>query len=283
MGPDIPSVEMPSVDTPDEGSSTDAAQLFSSEATESFLSGMDHDWKRVMSTRKRQPGEMDEADDGGPPDTGSRWDHDDVQFECCSRRVKLLTAAILVAIVAVSAHQLFLWFNPTPLSLSFELVRPQKFKIDVTDFWAPRISAALQIVLQVRNSNFFRALVFEGCKLTAFDENGVKLASLLHDRAMMVSPMNTVKVTMNLNGLGGALPSEEQRRLAATFLREKALLLTLVATATSRMNVKGSAAKPLAANSSRRIDLRALAKEPFFQRAPQPPPPPAEDVVHDVP
>ncbi|KAL1498808.1 hypothetical protein AB1Y20_014113 [Prymnesium parvum] len=68
--PDIPSVEMPSVDTPDEGSSTDAAQLFSSEATESFLSGMDHDWKRVMSTRKRQPGETDEADYGGPPDTG---------------------------------------------------------------------------------------------------------------------------------------------------------------------------------------------------------------------
>ena len=42
-----------------------------------------------------------------------------------------------------------LYFNPSPLTISMEVVRPQKFKIDVTDFWSPRVSAALQLVLQV--------------------------------------------------------------------------------------------------------------------------------------
>jgi len=96
--------------------------------------------------------------------------------------------------------------------------------------------------------------------------------------------MNSVQVTVTLSGLGSGLPQPEQRRLAATFLSEKALLLTLVATATSRINVKGSLTKVISTNSSRRVDLSTLTKEPFFQRAPQlPPPPPQEDTVHDVP
>jgi len=164
-------------------------------------------------------------------------------------------------------------------------VRPSKFKIDVTEFWRPRVSAAMQLVLQVRNSNLFRGLVLESCKLTAFEAaTGLKLASNVHERPMLVSPRNSVQVTVPLTSVGGSLPDVEQRRLAALFLGEKALLLTLVATATSRLNVKGAPSKPVTTNSSRRVDLAPLTKEPFFQRAPPPPPPPpTADEVHDVP
>ena len=37
-------------------------------------------------------------------------------------------------------------------------MRPVKFKIDVTDFWAPRISATLQAVLNVGNRNLLDLL-----------------------------------------------------------------------------------------------------------------------------
>ena len=48
-----------------------------------------------------------------------------------------------------SGYQLYLWFNPSPLVLSLEIVRPQKFKVDITEFFAPKVSATFQLVMQV--------------------------------------------------------------------------------------------------------------------------------------
>ena len=66
----------------------------------------------------------------------------------------------------------------------------------------------------------------------------------------------------------------------------KALLLTFVVTATSRLPIKGSKASQTSTNTTRRVDLSGLYKDPFFQRAPAPAPPPdaaTKDKVHDVP
>ena len=66
----------------------------------------------------------------------------------------------------------------------------------------------------------------------------------------------------------------------------KALLLTFVVTATSRLPIKGSKASQTSTNTTRRVDLSGLYKDPFFQRAPTPAPPPdaaTKDKVHDVP
>ena len=58
--------------------------------------------------------------------------------------------------------------------------------------------------------------------------------------ALVVSPFSTTQVTVTLQQLAGALPPPEQRRIATAFLAKKALLLTIVATATSRIPKKGS-------------------------------------------
>ena len=103
--------------------------------------------------------------------------------------------------------------------------------------------------------------------VTAYDEaTGLKLGSALQS-SLVVSPFSTTKVTVALNSLGGNLPPPEQRQLAATFLAKKALLLTLVATASSRIPKKGTAAESVTSNSTRKVDLSSLTKEPFFQRA----------------
>jgi hypothetical protein len=189
-------------------------------------------------------------------------------------------------------------------------VRPQKFKVDVTDFFKPKVSAALQLVLSIKNTNMLRSMLLEQCKLTAYDaETGLKLGST-QQGSVVLSPFSTTSATISLQGLANSLPQPEQRRcaprlrsarrppllqtcpssrasralprsLAASFLSKKALLLTIVATASSRLPVKGSKAESVSTNSSRRIDLSALTKEPFFQRAQAPPP--EETGVHDVP
>ena len=66
---------------------------------------------------------------------------------------------------------------------------------------------------------------------------------------------------------------------AAAFLAKKALLLTIVATASSRLPQKDSSATQVTSRSQRhRVDLAALTKEPFFQRA-HPPSPPLDGSV----
>ena len=195
-------------------------------------------------------------------------------------------AAFFLAVVVVGGHQLWSWYHPAPVSCTLELVRPQKFKLDVTDFFHPRVSAALQLVLTLKNTNLLRSMLLEHCKLTVFEaDTGLKLGSVQHSGAVL-KPFATQSVTLSLKDLAGSLPQEEQRRLAGVFLANKALLLTIVATASSRIPIKGSKASEVSSNSSKRLDLASLTKEPFFQRAPPPPPEEgaeATDRPHDVP
>ena len=104
------------------------------------------------------------------------------------------------------------------------------------------------------------------------------MKTLIRDayRNLAAVPEGALTVTLSLPGLASNLPPPEQRRLATTFLAKKALLLTIVATATSRLPVRGSKASVTTSNSSRRVDLSAMLKEPFFQRAHAPPAPEPE-------
>lgn len=111
----------------------------------------------------------------------------------------------------------------------------------MTEFFAPRVSAALQVVLSVKNANLLRAMLLESCKVAAFEEaSGTKLGSQVHERPFLVQPFSTAQLTVPIPSLGGSLPPPEHRRLASHFLSEKALLLTLVATCTSRVRRSAS-------------------------------------------
>jgi hypothetical protein len=127
----------------------------------------------------------------------------------CGKRFWISVAAFFVALAIVGLYQAYMWMHPQPVGCLLELARPQKFKVDVTDFFRPKVSAAMQLVLSLKNGNMLRSMLLEQCKLTVFEaDTGLKL---------------------------GSLPQEEQRRLAAMFLAKKALLLTIVATASSRV------------------------------------------------
>ena len=58
---------------------------------------------------------------------------------CC-----LIFVATLVLVALIAGGGYAHWRYPSPLGCSVGLVRPQKFKIDVTDFWAPHVSAAVR-------------------------------------------------------------------------------------------------------------------------------------------
>ena len=260
----------------------------------------DEDWSNAMSNlRERRQANSRHApraaadgyyddDDDDEDALDSTYSERDRAPPRISRRTCWVTlGSFLVSALIVSSYQLWMWFHPTPVSCDLDLVRPQKFKVDVTDFFVPKVSAALQLVLSLRNGNMLRSMLLEHCKLTAYEtETGLKLGST-QQGSLVLSPLQSTKVTLSLPGLGSSLPPPEQRRLASTFLAKKALLLTIVATASSRLPVKGSKASSVSTNSSKRVDLSALTKEPFFQRAPAPQPEPPADGTptkpHDVP
>ena len=189
--------------------------------------------KAAKKREGRAQAEGDDDDDIAGPD----WDDSDEP--ACSRTCCFYFATLALAFAIVGAWQLWLYFHPKPLSCNLELIRPQKFKVDVSDFFSPKISAALQLVLSVKNSNL-RAMLLEGCRLTAYEDGTNLKLGATQQGALVVSPFSTTQVTVTLQQLAGALPPPEQRRIATAFLAKKALLLTIVATATSRIPKKGS-------------------------------------------
>ena len=60
-----------------------------------------------------------------------------------ARRCCTIFAATVVLAALVAGAGYVHWRYPWPLDCAVGLVRPQKFKIDVTDFWAPHVSAAV--------------------------------------------------------------------------------------------------------------------------------------------
>ena len=130
----------------------------------------------------------------------------------CGPRCCILLLFVMLALGA--SYQLWVWFHPAPVSCNLDLIRPQKFKVDVTDFFAPRVSAALQLVLSLSNTNMLRPMLLEQCKVTAYeDETGLNLGSA-QQGLLILSPLSTTQVTVALNSLAGSLSPLEQRRLA---------------------------------------------------------------------
>jgi len=201
-----------------------------------------------------------------------------------SRVAGAACAACLVVVLAVLVSLGMLYAIPQPLSCVAQQAHAGRFKIDVSDLWTPRLSSTLQLVLSVRNSNLFGSMLLEECKVVVYDEaTGFKLGTATHG-ALYIEPMRSLQVNLAVKQAGGSLPPPEQRRLVEAFLRHKALLLTIVATATSKIPSKGAKSSQVTSNSTKRLDLGAMFKDPFYTR---PPPPPKEEkeepTVHDVP
>jgi len=181
-------------------------------------------------------------------------------------------AALVVVLGAVAAFAWAMLSSPTPLECSAQTVRAQRFKIDVSDLWMPRIASTLQLGLSLRNANFFGSMLLEGCTVIVYEAaSGLKLGTATHGQ-LMLPAMRTMQVNLAVKGVGESLPQPEQRRLAEIFLEHKALLLTIVATATSKLPLKGSKSNSDTRNSSRRLDLSTMAQDPFYERPPPPPP-----------
>lgn len=194
-------------------------------------------------------------------------------------QVSFVAAAVVVAGAAAGAWTVLL---PQPLECTPRLLTATRFKVDVSDFWVPKISGTLQLVFAVRNPNLFRTMQLESCRITVLEQaTGLKLGSG-NQGPFLLPKMHTTQLTMPLRDIGGGLPREEQRRLAELFLRHKALLLTILATCTSKLP-KEKTSKTISTNTSRRLDLASSAKDPFYVK---PPPPPCaeggEESVHDV-
>jgi len=189
------------------------------------------------------------------------------------------------ALLLTACAALGMWLlMERPVTCEAHKVLPQRFKIDVTEFWSPRLSSTLQLVLSVRNSNLFSSMLLEECAVTVFEAaTGQKLGVAKHGR-LHVEPRQTMQVNLALVQAGSGLPPPQQRRLAEVFLRHKALLLTIVATATSKIPLKTAKSSQVSANSSKWVDLSKLLKDPFYSRAPPPPQEEkAEPAVYDVP
>ena len=241
------------------------------EDVDNFQEGTSDDWRQMAEGLRQRKLEAKAAKLAEREDADADAFDDESNGPMCGRMCCLYFAAAMLALLSVAAYQAWQWFNPAPVSCSLELVRPQKFKVDVTDFFAPRVSAAVQLVLQLKNPNLLRSMLLEHCKLTAYDdETGLKLGSV-QQGSLVLQPFSTTQVTVTLNQMGSSLPSPEQRSLASAFLSKKALLLTLVATASSRIPKRGSNATTVTSNATRRVDMSSLTKEPFFQRAAPPP------------
>ena len=268
---------MPQLDHAEPADDRDDRDEDDEDPVANFRATVSDDWARVaQGMRQRKKNQNLDGGDDGHGDVDDDFLRDEKQ-PMCGRRCCLYFASFVLAFAIVGGYQLWKWFNPEPVSCSLELIRPQKFKVDVTEFFAPRVSAAIQLVLSVKNANMLRAMLLEQCKVTAYDdETGLKLGTA-QQNSLVLQPFSTTQVTVTLNQLGGGLPVEEQRSLAATFLSKKALLLTIVATASSRLPKKGSIASALSNNASRRVEWpSSITKEPFFQRAHAPPAPEPE-------
>eukprot|EP00908_Phaeocystis_cordata_P026892 Transcript_942.p1 GENE.Transcript_942~~Transcript_942.p1 ORF type:complete len:285 (-),score=111.19 Transcript_942:1117-1971(-) len=258
---------------------------------------MQDDWDRMqegLRERRAASGRAtsqededdDELDEDDPLFAHRRRRLEEPESPFSARSCCLILLAVLIFAALVGGAAYAHWRFPRPLNAAVAQVRPQKFKIDVTDFFAPHVSAAVQLVLSVRNSNLLRALLLDGLTLSVYEaETGLKLGSATQG-ALMIGAMTNTQVTLAVTRLGTALPPPQQQRLASSFLSHKALLLTFVVTATSRLPIKGSKATQTSSNTTRRVDLSGLYKDPFFQRAPTAVPPTGaadDDKVHDVP
>ena len=181
-----------------------------------------------------------------------------------------LSLGAVACVVAAGAFAL-LYRSPPVVHCEALGAAPLRFKVDVSDFWRPKLSASVQLALTLTNADWLRPAVLDECKVVVYEEaTNLRLGAATHG-PIHVGARSKVAVSLALKGFGASLPRDEQRRLSELFLRHKALILTLVATATSRLpRVKGAmpaTSSPVVRTSSaKKLDLAAAFKDPFFQR-----------------
>ena len=77
----------------------------------------------------------------------------------------------------------------------------------MTDFFAPKVSAALQLVLNVRNNNMLRSMLLEQCTLVAYEAaTSLKLGSA-QQGSLVIAPFTTTP-----------LPCMQRLTMASAFL-----------------------------------------------------------------
>lgn len=188
----------------------------------------------------------------------------------CTTLEYALSLGAVACVVAAAAFTL-LYTSPPVVHCDPLGAAPLRFKVDVSDFWRPKLSASVQLALTLTNADWLRPAVLDECKVVVYEEaTNLRLGAATHG-PIHVGARSKVAVSLALKGFGASLPRDEQRRLSELFLRHKALILTLVATATSQLpRVKG--AKPATSSpvvrtsSAKKLDLAAAFKDPFFQR-----------------
>ena len=265
------------------GTSTDADATLEDDARADWLSASGSALRERRARAEGEEGGASWLDDDEAEAERRRAADDEIENARLRRLCGVACLVVLLLALAIAGAVVYLRRFPTPLSCALDHVRPVKFKIDVTDFWAPRISATLQAVLNVGNRNLLDLLLLEACKVTVYEaRTGLKLGSA-SSNALTISPFSSTTVSVNVLGIGANAPQPEQKRIASTFLEKKWLLLTFVATATSRLPFKGSKASSVTSNATRRVDLSSMYKEPWTQRAPAPPAADDASKVHDVP
>ena len=83
------------------------------------------------------------------------------------RCVPLLLASLALTILGTAGLGLAQMYAPWPVECDAISVNARRFKVDVSDFWAPRLQSTVQFVLELRNRNPLRAMLLESCKLEA--------------------------------------------------------------------------------------------------------------------
>lgn len=149
-------------------------------------------------------------------------------FACC------MSISLLVTVLLGGAG-LMQAYRPWPLECEVATVVARRFKVDVSDFWTPKIQSTVQVGFDVRNRNPLRQLILEEAKLEVFEaETGLKLGTAQQGR-LFLNPFSTLRMTLAIKDFGSSLPQPEQRRIADLFLRHKALMLTIVLTSLSKV------------------------------------------------
>ena len=150
--------------------------------------------RRVQARARTQDDAEADTDDGADADGGGRsfYDDDGAQavadelFETADRRrrprriVYSRTLGCCAAVLAAAAAAVWNeWRSPRPLECSVRSLHASRFKIDVAELFAPRLSASLSAILAVRNTNLFRAMRLEGCAIHVAGRRAVVVVTAL--------------------------------------------------------------------------------------------------------
>jgi len=117
----------------------------------------------------------------------------------CSAVCLAVSMLVLVLVAGVGLWQVY---QPFPLHCEVGTVAARRFKIDVSEFWTPKLQSTVQIGFDVRNRNPFRQMILGECKFELFEEaTGLKLGAAQQTR-LFLNPLSTMRMTLAVKNKG---------------------------------------------------------------------------------